>query len=172
MFVWFQVKGIFKSFKQPIAYYLNTPYINEELDKMITALDNIGLNVVACIHGMGPNLMATKRALNVSNDNPHFIMNGRKRFFLVDVPHLLKALRNNLLKHCLFNTLTNEFANWDLILKAFMKDNDADEKLLPKLNKKAIFLDAPRDKMRVSYAAKVISGSMAFAISTFIETGN
>lgn len=73
-----------------------------------------------------------------------------------------------LFKNKLVDTKTNENATWELIRAAFYADN-AREKLLPRLTQRAIELTDNRDKMRVKFAAKTLSGSMAYAITRLLE---
>lgn len=117
---------------------------------------------------MGSNLLKTKKDLGITNESPYFNVNGKKVFFFADPPHLLKATRNMLFKNKLVDSETKEFATWDLIRAAFYADNQS-EKLLPRLNQKAIQLTDNRDKMRVSYAAKTLSGTMAYALQRLLN---
>lgn len=120
---------------------------------------------------MGSTLLSTKKDLGVTKDSPYFDVNGRSVFFFADPPHLKKAERNNLFAHQVVHKITHEFCNWDLIRSAFIADTDEDEKYLPRIQKPAIFLQKPRDKMKVSYAARAISGSMVYAIKRMLKEG-
>lgn len=119
---------------------------------------------------MGSNLLKTKKYLEVTHERPYFDLNGKRIFFFADPPHLIKATRNNVFKNKLVDVQTKEFCNWDLIRSAFYADNQS-EKLLPRITQKAIDLPDNRDKMRVKYAAKTLSGSMAYAIQRMLREG-
>lgn len=109
---------------------------------------------------------AQKKELGVSPEHPFFTVGDKIVYFLADNPHCFKALRN-MLKVKLVDKETKEYCNWDLIRKAFYAD-DQQEKLLSKLCQRAIELPDGRDKMRVGYATKTISGSMVYAIGRML----
>ena len=66
---------------------------------MITKVSSIGLNVQAVVSDLGSNFGLVRKDLNITTDKPWFIHNGKKIFFLYDAPHLIKAIRNNLMKY-------------------------------------------------------------------------
>lgn len=133
-------------------------------------MQDIGLDIKVLVHDMGSNLLKTKKYLEVTHERPYFDLNGKRIFFFADPPHLIKATRNNVFKNKLVDVQTKEFCNWDLIRSAFYADNQS-EKLLPRITQKAIDLPDNRDKMRVKYAAKTLSGSMAYAIQRMLREG-
>lgn len=65
-------------FVQPIAYYFDPPDVNEETVKIIGTLQSIGLDVVALVHDMGSNLLATKKFLGISSECSSFEVNNRQ----------------------------------------------------------------------------------------------
>lgn len=86
---------------------------------------------------------------------------------LYDVPHLLKGIRNNLLaKNLIWNNKQEQLkAKWDDILKAYLIDSSfEDVRCLPRITEHHVEPKKIR-KMKVSYAAQVLSHSMAGAIT-------
>lgn len=120
---------------------------------------------------MGSNLLATKKFMGITEDKQYFEVNNRKVFYFTDPCHLEKARRNNMHAHQFVNKETEEFCNWDLIKAAYLSDCENDEKYLPRIKRDAIFLPQNRDKMKVSYATKVFSGSMCAAIRRMLDEG-
>ena len=46
---------------------------------------------------MGSNFLQFARIEGVTHENPYFVVRDQKIFYMFDVPHLFKSLRNNLL---------------------------------------------------------------------------
>ena len=87
---------------------------------------------------------------------------------LYDVPHLLKGIRNNLLTKNLVwrDEKDTHVAKWQHIITAYKIDNTyTDIRFLTKLSRKHLY-EREIKKMKVSYAAQVLSHSMALAISS------
>lgn len=98
------IRGIFQSWKQPLAYFfsnstINASYLLDILHKVIINLRNIGLKVVSIISDMGSNFVKLSELLHINIEKPYFKINNQKIFYIFDVPHLLKATKNNLLRH-------------------------------------------------------------------------
>jgi hypothetical protein len=62
-------------------------------------LKYIGLTVVVVMSDMGSNFQSLAKRLNITAGNPWFIHNNQKYFVMFDPPHLLKCVRNNLVKY-------------------------------------------------------------------------
>lgn len=89
-------RGICRKWKQPVAYYFNeggmkTDVLVKNIKEVITACQNVGLKV--CDQGT-----ANVAAINKLYAESSFLK--LKRFgFLINLPHLLKGIRNNLYIH-------------------------------------------------------------------------
>ena len=135
---------------------------------------------------------ALQTSLGVKMDQPFFDHNGDKIFCLYDPPHLLKNVRNNFKKHGFLVTPTpppeeaaagesvheaeaeedDESAKvlWRYVEQFFAKDSALPIRMAPKLSRK--HLDLPGfTKMRVKFAAQVLSHSVAAGISTMCHLG-
>lgn len=73
--------------------------------------------------------------------------------------------------HQFVDTISGQRCNWELIKATFIADCENDERYLPRVKRDAIFLPQNRDKMKVSYATRVFSGSMCAAITRMLEEG-
>ena len=97
-------RGIIKNWKQPLAYYLiNESYssdmVKEKLAHGINKLEDIGLNVLAVVSDIGSNFQKFVNMMGITPDNPWFIHNGNKISYIFDAPHIIKAIRNNLINY-------------------------------------------------------------------------
>lgn len=108
----FMVKGIKKSFKQPVAYYftqsLKTVELKNIIKEVVRHVNRTGLKVLCTVCDQGTSNVSAinslvadtkKKYLRKGKEWRHefFDIDGHKIIPLYDVPHLLKGLRNNLL---------------------------------------------------------------------------
>ena len=93
--------------KQPCTY-MGYPLVNEScpvhtledlIKEAIDKLDGIGLNVVVIISDMGSDFYSSSLRLKVTADKPWFVHNGKTVYLMLDPPHLLKCIRNNLMNN-------------------------------------------------------------------------
>lgn len=122
--------------------------------------------VVAVVSDMGGNFVAAANQLGVTAEKPYFFVNGKKIFYLNDVPHLIKAVRNNLITHDYVRG--DERVCWGYLLK------------MQEINKSRNFAFASRvtdahvkfnnkTKMRVKYAAQLFSNSVYAALMSLMN---
>lgn len=73
------------------------------------------------------------RLLGVSEESPFMFYGDRKIFFLYDVPHLIKYIRNNLINHDII--VDGKVASWDDIRQFYDADKNrsTDCRTAPKL---------------------------------------
>ncbi|KAF0702339.1 histone H1-II-like [Aphis craccivora] len=105
--------------------------------------------------------------MHVSKELSYFYANGQKLFYFFDAPHLLKSTRNNFFKHQLsfLNGMTDK-----IYLEQFYIFDRGLNRLAPKLTVSHIY-PGPFQKMKVSYASQVFSGTVAAAMKTCIHGG-
>ena len=109
----FMVRGVRTNWKQMVAWYAtgpSTPGVKQwqVAEKLIELLYERGITVRAIVSDMGPNNQSmwkhvgiySRRDL-VVNSIQHPVSSAQQLYFLADVPHLLKNLRNMLLTHYL-----------------------------------------------------------------------
>lgn len=123
------LQGILINWKQPVAYsFLGSPKHYEKLelwlDQIILELSNIGIQVKAIVSDQGSNFdKYAKVVKKVTKEKPYFLLNVKKIYYIFDVPHLIKCIRNNL--------LTNDFVyddkniSWKYIEALYSKQREA-----------------------------------------------
>ena len=85
--------------------------VKEKLFEIIDKIENIGLSVLAVVYDIGSNFQELFRELNLAHENPSFLHNGKKILFLFSAPHIIKAIRNNLMKYNFYFD-DGKFASW------------------------------------------------------------
>ena len=164
----FMARGILQKWKQPIAYYLvnescGSTHLKNILQEAISHLEHMGLQVVSVVNDQGSNFMSLLKSLNVSEDRPYFEVNGNKYFTIYDRPHLIKLVRNNLMKYNF--EFGNHVAKWAHIKEFFVKDEKLPIRMAPKLTEKHLNPNG-FTKMKVKLATQVLSHSVAAALNT------
>ena len=114
-----------------------------------------------------PNLMPVEESYCYCTANPYD--DSRLIFFICDVPHLLKTVRNNLENsHGNLNSKNlmknGKWIKWPHIVSTVKEDMSRSLQKLPKLKEEHINL-SPQLRMRVRLAAQVLSKSMANALA-------
>ncbi|CAH0556719.1 unnamed protein product [Brassicogethes aeneus] len=175
----FMARGIYKKWKQPIAYFftehgMSAVDLAYNIKSIISALQNIGLNVVAtACDQMSTNIKAIKLLeeetrtsfLNTGDENKYmgFCVEKKEIVPLFDFPHLLKGVRNNLLNRpaTFIWKGEEETSCWEDIIKIFEIDvGDSDFKMLNKITEQHVY-PAKIKKMKVKNAAQVFSHRMS-----------
>lgn len=169
----FMVKGICSKWKQPIGYFLahNTTSADKLKSLVLSAVEKlgkIGLSVRVVICDQGATNQQMFRFFGVSADKPFVEVDGNRVVFMFDSPHLLKNVRNNLLKHDFIIGLKR--VSWKYIAAFYESDSKRSIRMAPRLTKKHLELP-PFAAMRVCYAAQVLSHTVAAGICTYIDLG-
>jgi hypothetical protein len=132
--------GIIENWKQPLAYYLvnescSSDIVKEKLTDAITKLENIGLNVLGVVSDIGSNFQKFVREMGITPENPWFIHNG-KIIYIFDAPHIIKAIRNNLINYNFH--FDNKLASLNDIEALYKIDSKNSIRCCPKLNNTCI----------------------------------
>lgn len=174
----FMIHGIKNSWKFPLSYYFSsnatTSEILEKLVKQnIKRLSEIGLKVRLCVCDMSFTNQGLYRSLEICVEKPYNILDGNIVYFVHDAPHLIKLVRNNLVKHD-FDILQNcgdcdGAVKWQHVLSFYNKDKRTVSRMAPKLTSTHMEL---RDfsKMKVKLAVQVISHSVFAGITTMCNS--
>ena len=168
----FLVRSITGGWKQPLGYALvNGACPRDEMETLmreaIDKLKGIGLTVVVVISDMGLNFQSLANHLNITPENPWFIHNNEKVFVMFDPPHLLKCVRNNLMKYSF--KFDNYTATWKDIESFYNKDTTLAIRTAPKLTDKHLRPNG-FSKMKVKYA-QIFSHTVAAAIFSYVSMG-
>ena len=135
---------------------------------------------------------AIEKTFGVSVDKPFFNHSDHQIFFMYDPPHLLKNIRNNLKSNGYREVLTDPdkddrgkkpaagedpvdppeaTVRWQYIADFYAADSSLPIRMAPKLSRK--HMDLPGfSKMRVRFAAQVLSHSVAAGIGTLCHLGS
>ena len=124
----FMIHGLRKIYKQPVAYYfvkdtVKTSDLKILIKEVVTALRDIGCNVLATVCDQGPTNRAAINQLSNGNGEPYFYLNNQKIITLFDVPHLLKSTRNAFLNYDI-ETSPGVYAKSDHLITAFELERD------------------------------------------------
>lgn len=183
------LRGIARKWKQPVLYHFvkgatHASHIMRTIKEVIVAANNAGFTVLATICDQGSNnvsaikqLVADTRAKYL-RDNQElrefvFEINEQEIIPLFDVPHLLKGVRNNLLKKDIFFEIDGikKVAKWEDIYNAWLLDNYSGElRVMPKLSEHHVNRDKIK-KMKVSTCSQVFSHTVSSAINLMAQTG-
>ena len=166
-------RSISGKWKQPIGYVLvngacPTDILEDVMKEALDKLQQIGLNVVVVMSDMGSNFHSFANRMGVTRDKPWFTHNNKTYFLMFDPPHLLKCVRNNLMKYTF--KFDGYVAVWNDVENFYQKDISLTIRAAPKLTEKHIH---PNNfaKMRVKYATQVLSHTVAAAICTYVSVG-
>ena len=166
-------RGIIENWKQPVAYYFvnescSSETVKEKLTDVISKLENIGLNVLGVVSDIGSNFQKFVRELGITPAHPWFMHNGKKIFFIFDTPHIIKAIRNNLINYNFH--VDDKVASWKDIEALYRIDSKNAIRCCPKLTSKHMcpngFL-----KMKVKLATQVLSHSVAAGLNMAVSGG-
>jgi len=116
---------------------------------------------------MGSNFLKLTKELGVNCKQPYFNIKKQKYFYLFDPPHLIKSIRNNLMKYdtSFENENKRYTASCKYIEDFFEKDSGLKFRAAPKLTKDHIY-PTNFKKMKVKFASQVCSHTVAAGLYT------
>lgn len=171
-------KGLTGKWKQPLAYYfcLNSYSdgdIKQIMEKCVRKLNGIGLNVRGLVSDMGKNFYSASLKskcltgkLGITPEKPYFELDGKKLYYFLDTPHLLKATRTNLMTNVF--EINGEKSSWNYIRQFYEKDSKSNFKKAPKLTLKHIE-PTNFERMKVKLATQIMSASVAAGMRTQLQ---
>lgn len=165
------VRGLASNWKIPLAYFFyktsaTSDDLKDILFKTVRRCKSIGLNVMGVVSDQGSNFQKLVKTLNVTDENPIFLIDDHKLVYLFDIPHLLKSTRNNLFSYQFL--LQGGETRKHYIETMYNYDRTKQYKLAPKLNNDHIYPNNFQ-KMKVKLASQVLSHSVAVAMHTYID---
>jgi hypothetical protein len=122
-------------------------------------LKTINLSKRVVVNDMGSSNICVSNILNVIPERPFFTVDGKEVVYMFDVPHLLKATRNMLIKHIF--CFDRKSTSWSHVGNFYNKDKSA-------LNRLAPVHPSNPEKMKVFLAAHVLSDRVAEAMTTYV----
>ena len=178
----FMARGIKENWKQPLGYVLvneacPSERIKPVLFKMIDELTSMGLHVQTIVSDLESNFQKLLRELNITPEKPWFTHNGKKIICLFDPPHLIKAIRNNLINYnFIYETKVassiykTKVASWDDIKVVYERDKQQTLRCCAKLTQKHLNPNGFQ-KMKVKLATQGMSQTVASTLSTYVALG-
>ena len=169
----FMARGINENWKQPLGYLLvhescPSDTIKAKLLDMIDEVTSIGLQVTTIVSDLGSNFQKLIRSLGITPTQPWFWHKGRKVFYLFDAPHIIKAVRNNLMKYNFH--FDGKVASWDHIQVVYNRDQQQPIRCCPKLSQRHLNPNG-FEKMKVKYTSQVLSHTVASTLLTYVSLG-
>ena len=169
----FMARGINENWKQPLGYLLvhescSSDKIKAKLLDMIDEVTSIGLHVTTVVSDLGSNFQKLIRSLGITPTQPWFSHKGQKIFYLFDTPHIIKAIRNNLMKYNFH--FDEKVASWDHIQVVYNRDQQQPIRCCPKLTQRHLNPNG-FEKMKVKYATQVFSHTVASTLLTYVSLG-
>lgn len=175
----YMVKGVSNGMKEVVATYaVSHPSVNQMYHwtwEVIGALERSNVHVIAMVtDGFSTNRAfirrhkpVTKLPSGVVFDTINKAARDRVLYFISDVPHLMKTIRN-----CLYNSRfdkkkgrrkmmkNGQKISWGHIIKLYEKYKDRNLRKTFKLNPMNVYPDS-YGRMKVKYAAEVVSLTVA-----------
>nr|XP_022911954.1 uncharacterized protein LOC111422910 [Onthophagus taurus] len=150
---------------------VNSSTLSKLIKDVILQLDSCGLDIIGTVCDQGAANQGAMKILISSSPTEYaactFTVNNKSRIVLYDPPHLLKGIRNQLLKKNLIWKTDNEklTASWSHIKNAYYIDVcSGDLRALRKITEEHI-TEEKMKKMKVAHCAQVLSHTMAATIS-------
>jgi hypothetical protein len=112
--------------------------VKEKLFGIIEKVESIGLNVVAIISDIVSNLQKFVKEMGITPENPFFTYGKKRIIFLFGTPHIVKAIRNNLIKYDFH--FSTKLALWNDIESLYRMDMQNAIRCCPKLTRRHIYL--------------------------------
>lgn len=167
----FMVRGDFTNWKCAISYYPSKSAISGDklknlIIKNIDMLTKIGFQVNNVITDLGTSNQLALKMLGVTTDKPFIYHQNHKIYFIYDICHIVKCVRNSLCRPNPHEIKTPEGqVSWRIPQFIHEMDRKNATKLCPKLTDR--HMDPNNfEKMNVKLAAQVLSHSCASAIKT------
>ncbi|KAK4295516.1 hypothetical protein Pmani_031930 [Petrolisthes manimaculis] len=166
------VRGIIGCWKQIVYFNYDTKMTHDLLQKIIIAVEESGYEVHATVCDMGSTNSKMLKDIGISENHNTFLNpydNSRVIHAFLDVPHLIKLVRNHFLDHGFYNINTKKEIRCDPVKKLSVLDN-GNLKLAPKLTDHHLQVKGPQ-RQRVKYAVQLLSGTVSKAMKFLGEHG-
>lgn len=166
-------RGLYSNWKQPIAYFfLHSQFqanqLRAALEECVLKLTNVGLYVDVLVSDMGSNFIELANSLGVNPEHPEFVMAGVKILYLFDICHLIKAVRNNLIKNNF--SFDGKLTSWSFIEFFYKEDCKQFYRCAPKLTRSHIYPNN-FEKMKVNIAVQILSHTVASGMNLYMSLG-
>ncbi|XP_069969240.1 DNA transposase THAP9 isoform X1 [Bactrocera oleae] len=157
----FMLKGLVGKWKYVLSYYVakdgvKSTQLMKLLKSNINASAKIGLNIKTIVCDQGTQNLKLRQLLGATLEQPYFFHNEKKIYFMFDYCHLIKCIRNAIVKHDI--KTRDGITTFEVVRKIYAIDQ-ANVNVYP----------GTFDKMSVSKATQLLSNSVAAAIGMAIK---
>lgn len=177
----FMIQGINSKWKFPISFYFSSNATKGlDLEKLVEEnmrkVHSIDLRVRMCICDQAFTNQSLYRKWGIYSDGPCRYFGQNKVYCIHDTPHLIKLIRNNLLKYDFYikkrvgNHIKSDRIRWLHLGTFFNKDRRLTTRMAPRLTKGHIHLK-DFSKMKVRLATQLFSSSVYAGMMTMIKLG-
>ena len=125
-------------------------------------------HVKIVVSDLGSNRQKLIKSLGITATKPWFWHKGRKITYLFNTPHIIKAVRNNLMKYDF--CFGEKVASWDDIKIVYNRDQKQPLRCCPNLTQRHLNPNG-FEKMKVEYATQVLSHTVASTVLTYVSLG-
>lgn len=170
----FMARGLYHNWSVPLAYYLSSGSVIAKqlkicLERCFVEIEKLGLNINALVCDQGSNNRSVYSMFGVSHEKPYIIFNEKKIFALYDPPHLIKNVRNALMKRDIL--IGGENVSWRDIKETHEIDaRNSLSRTLLKITENHVNPNAFQ-KMKVKLATQIFSRTFYSTMMTVIATG-
>lgn len=139
----FMAKGLASNWKQTLGFfYFHKSVKSEILCKMIsdcfTKLKDSGFIPKFVICHQDTTNRSVFNKFCITSYSPSLLHNGDDIYFFFDTPHLLKSIRNNLMKYDF--KVDNKIISWKYVVDFYKRDSSMYLRFAPKLHDQHVFL--------------------------------
>lgn len=139
----FMARGLASNWKQTLGFfYFHKSIKSEILCKMIsdcfTKLKDSGFIPKFVICHQDTTNRSVFNKFCITSYSPSLLHNGDDIYFFFDTPHLLKSIRNNLMKYDF--KVDNKIISWKYVVDFYKRDSSMYLRLAPKLHDQHVFL--------------------------------
>lgn len=168
------IKGIQSRWKQPLLYLFShttcsSNSIKYIIEQVVLKLKTIGLKICAITSDMGSNNIQYSNSLQISPEKPFFHVEEQKIFYIFDVPHILKAVRNMLLQNDFY--FEEKRISWKYIEIFYNHNKKYSINDGSKILSDSHIRPSNFEKMKVKFAAQVFSESVCRSMSLYLTLG-
>ncbi|CAH2100820.1 unnamed protein product [Euphydryas editha] len=168
------LRGICSKWKQPIDFsFITSSKIDDQLRawliRTVKHLLQLGFNIRAFISDLGSDFLALSKTLGICKESSFFEIDGHKMYYIFDVPHLMKCVRNNLINYNF--EFDGKIAQWEDIIKMYEQDQKKDMRSAPRLTDAHIHPNSFQ-KQKVRLAVQVFSNSVVAALKNYESSGS
>ena len=168
------LRSIYGKWKQAIVFYFtNGTLTGADMAGMIVplieAVNSTGVRIVNLITDGNQKNLTAMWILGASPENPFFFVQGARVTVMIDVPHLMKSLRNALLLYVL-QLPNGTVIDFEYIRRVIEKDMTLEVRAAPKITK-AHLTPGTFSKQNVPLATQLYSKTVAGLVTTYSVLG-